>query len=86
SSSTRKTQELCPLDDLKAKDAAAMRTQASLSLFIPNHLLSRQGKPLGYVLVYFIDITVEKCNEKNDRFYRSMTVAALDLSEVSTNY
>jgi hypothetical protein len=60
SSSTRKTQELCPLDDLKAKDAAAARKQTSLILLIPNQPLSRQGKSLDYVLAYPVDIIVER--------------------------
>jgi hypothetical protein len=54
SSSTRKTQELCPLDDLKAKDAAAARKQTSLILLIPNQPLSRQGKSLDYELATFL--------------------------------
>jgi hypothetical protein len=61
SSSTRKTEELCPLDDLKAKDAAAARKQTSPILLIPNQPLSRQGKSLDYVLAYYVDITVESC-------------------------
>jgi hypothetical protein len=54
SSSTRKTQELCPLDDLKAKDAVAARKQTSLILLIPNQPLSRQGKSLDYELATFL--------------------------------
>jgi hypothetical protein len=65
SSSTRKTQELCPLDDLKTKDAAAARKQTSLILLIPNQPLSRQGKSLDYVLAYVVDKIMKKRRKTN---------------------
>jgi hypothetical protein len=44
-----KVQELCPLDDLKAKDAAAAQTQTSPTLFIPNQPVSvKENLPNDY--------------------------------------
>jgi hypothetical protein len=41
-----------------------MQLQTSLTLFIPNHQPCRQGKSIDSVLLYFVDVTMEKCNEK----------------------
>jgi len=37
---------LYPLDELKTMDARPAQTQASLNMFIPDYLPSRQGKSL----------------------------------------
>jgi len=54
---------LHPPNELKATDAFILQTQTSLTLFIPNPPLSRQGKSLDYLSTYLVDITVEKCKE-----------------------
>ena len=46
SSSIEKYKELYPLDELKAMDARPAQAQASLNMFIPDYLPSRQGKSL----------------------------------------
>jgi hypothetical protein len=44
SSSIEKYKELHPLDELKVMDARPAQAQASLNMFIPDYLPSRQGK------------------------------------------
>jgi hypothetical protein len=69
SSSIEKLKELRLLDNLKATDVQLHRHKlhpalpqglGSLSLSIPNYLLSRQGKYLDYEWVSVLDVVVIK--------------------------